>query len=167
MEFKATLYKFDKKGEKSGWTYIEIEEAIALKIKPGNKKSFRVKGRLDNYAFAGASLLPMGDGDFILPINGEMRKAIKKKEGDVVLVTMTEDKAEFILSPDLLACLADDKKSKAYFDSLAPSHQKYYSKWIESAKTPETKAKRIAQALEAFQKGMSYGEMIRFNKRQI
>ena len=34
IEFTTTIHKFDKKGEKTGWTYIEISAAQAGKIKP-------------------------------------------------------------------------------------------------------------------------------------
>ncbi len=166
IQFKATLLKFDKKGEKTGWTYVEIPEELIRKIKPGMKKAFRVKGKLDNYALSKVALIPMGEGDFILPINGEMRKAIKKQKGDVVVLKLEEDTAELTLSEDLMVCLEDDKAAKKYFESLTKSHQQYYSKWIESAKSAETKAKRIAQCLHAFTNKMSYGEMIRYNKEK-
>ena len=39
VEFTATLEKFGKKGEKTGWTYIEIPADVAQEIKPGNKKT--------------------------------------------------------------------------------------------------------------------------------
>ena len=44
IHFNAVIKKFNEQGEKTGWTYIEIPEEIASKIKPGYKKSFRVKG---------------------------------------------------------------------------------------------------------------------------
>jgi hypothetical protein len=39
------------------------------KLNPGTKKSFRVKGKIDFFKFARAALMPMGEVDFILPIN--------------------------------------------------------------------------------------------------
>lgn len=164
VTFKATLHKFDKKGEKTGWTFIDIGEDIIGQLKPGYKKSFRVKGRIDEYAFKGLSLLPMGEGDFIMTVNGVMRKKIRKKEGDTVLVELSEDKAPVKISEDLLACLVEDKKAKEFFESLPGSHRNYFSKWIESAKTPETKARRIAQSVSAFQNKQGYAEMMRANK---
>lgn len=164
IQFKATLLKFGQKGEKTGWTYVEVPEEIIRKIKPGMKKSFRVKGKIDNYSLSKVALIPMGEGDFILPVNGEMRKAIKKQKGDDVVLKLEEDPAELSLSEDLLVCLKDDKAATKYFESLPKSHQQYYSKWIESAKTAETKAKRIAQCLHAFANKMDYGEMMRYNK---
>lgn len=164
VTFKATLHKFEKKGEKTGWTFIDIDEEIISQLKPGHKRSFRVKGRIDNYAFKAMSLLPMGEGDFIMTVNGEVRKKIRKKEGDTVLVEISEDKAPVKISADLLACIEEDKKAKAFFETLPGSHRNYFSKWIESAKTPETKAKRIAQAMTAFQNKQGYAEMMRANK---
>ncbi|HEY1039821.1 MAG TPA: YdeI/OmpD-associated family protein, partial [Bacteroidia bacterium] len=161
---KATLLKFSKKGEKTGWTYVEIPGEIISQIKPGTKKSFRVKGKIDNYAISKVALLPMGEGDFIMPINGDMRKAIKKQKDDEVFLKLEEDKEELKLSEDMMACLEDDKAAKKFFESLPKSHQQYYSKWIESAKTEETKAKRIAQCLHAFSNKMTYPEMMRYNK---
>jgi hypothetical protein len=47
------------------------------------------------------------------------------------------------------------------------SHQVYFSKWIESAKTNATKTKRIVMALTAFSKKQGYPEMIRENKNKF
>jgi uncharacterized protein YdeI (YjbR/CyaY-like superfamily) len=164
IQFKATLQRFGSKGEKTGWTYIEIPQELVQKLKPGYKKAFRVKGKLDAYEYKAVGLIPMGEGDFIMAINGTMRKAIRKQKDDEVTVKMEEDKAPVQLSTDFLACLEEDKAAKKYFTSLPGSRQKYFSNWIESAKTPETKAKRIAQALDACSKQMDYGEMMRANK---
>ena len=47
ITFKATIKKFAKQGEKTGWTYIEVKAENAQILKPGNKRSFRVKGEID------------------------------------------------------------------------------------------------------------------------
>ncbi len=62
---------------------------------------------------------------------------------------------------DFIDCLTDLPFAKEFFEQLAPSHQRYFSKWIDDAKTDETRAKRIAASLNALERGMSYGEMIR------
>jgi hypothetical protein len=164
IQYTTTILQFDKKGEKTGWSYIEITEAQSNKLKPGYKVSYRVKGKIDSYAFEKAALLPMGDGSFILPINGTIRKAIKKHQGHTVKVELELDKRPLTLSPDLMKCLKEDPLAKAYFTSLPKSHQNYFSKWIESAKTIQTKTKRIVMAMEAFARKQDFGEMIRANK---
>ena len=53
VSFEAIIKKFDKQGEKTGWTYIDIPEATAQQLMPGNKKAFRIKGNMDDCSFAG------------------------------------------------------------------------------------------------------------------
>lgn len=166
ITFTTTILKFDEQGEKTGWTYILIPEKIAVKIKPGNKKSFRVKGKLDNFSIKGVALLPMGGGDFIMPLNANMRKAIKKRQGAMLNVAITVDAEEMRPPLELIECLQDEPAALACFNKLPKSHQNYYTKWINDAKTEQTKTKRIAQAVSALAKGMHYGEMIRAQKQE-
>jgi uncharacterized protein YdeI (YjbR/CyaY-like superfamily) len=116
--------------------------------------------------FKGAAIMPMGEGDYIFAINGEFRKHIRKQKGDTVILQIEEDTEKYQLSIDLVLCLDEDPEARAFFDTLAPSHQNYFSKWIESAKTDATKTKRLAQSMNAFSQKLSYGEMIRANKNQ-
>lgn len=163
--FTAVIKKFEQKGEKTGWTYIEISEKIAQQLMPGNKKAFRVKGTLDNYVFEGVSLIPMGDGFFIMALNAEMRKHIRKPVGALLDVKIAPDTRPIEISIELLECLSDEPQAMTYFKSLPPSHQKYFSNWIESAKTAPTKAKRIAATVKACTRKQHYGEMIRSLKQ--
>ncbi|OQP61835.1 hypothetical protein A3860_30685 [Niastella vici] len=165
VSFIATLLQFDKQGEKTGWTYIEIPADIAGKIKPGNKKSFRVKGKLDNFSIKAVSVLPMGGGNFILAVNATMRKGIGKRKGAMVKVQLQEDKAEIKLNADLLACLQEDPDAQTHFNKLPKGHQQYFSKWIESAKTEPTKTNRLTKALVALGKGWGFSEMMRAAKK--
>jgi hypothetical protein len=161
VEYKTTILKFDKQGEKTGWTYIEVPADLAEQLMPGTKKSFRVKGKLDNYTIKQVALIPMGGGNFIIPINSTIRKAVGKKHGAQLLVSLAVDKGEFKFEEDFIACLKDEPKALAYFNTLTGSHQKYFSKWIDSAKTEETKVKRITMAVNALARSMGYPEMLR------
>jgi Domain of unknown function (DUF1905)/Bacteriocin-protection, YdeI or OmpD-Associated len=166
IEFTATLKQFAEQGEKTGWTYIEIPADIARELKPGNKKSFRVKGKLDNYKITGVSLLPMGGGAFIMAVNAGMRKGMGKRKGAMIKVKLEEDKNEFQFNKDFMECLADEPAAIAFFKTLPGSHQRYFSKWIDSAKTVETKAKRIAWAVTALSKKQGYAEMLRSHQKK-
>jgi hypothetical protein len=161
VKFKATISKFGSKGEKTGWTYIDVPAELANQLMPGNKKAFRVKGLLDNYAYEGLSLIPMGEGDFILAVNATMRKALRRNVGAILTVVMEVDTKPVTISAELLECLEDEPAAVEYFNKLPKSHQNYYSRWIESAKSAETKAKRIAQTVTACSRGQHYGEMMR------
>src|SRR5687768_12531920 len=166
IQFTVTIHKFEKQGEKTGWTYIEIPGDFAQKIKPGNKKSFRVKGKLDNFKITGVSLLPMGGGAFIMAINATMRKGIGKRHGAMLKVQLEEDKKPYQLDPDFLECLRDEPKAFEAFNALPRYFQNYYSKWIESAKTESTKTNRIAHAVSTLAKCMNFSEMIRSNQKE-
>ena len=166
IQYTTTINRFEKHGEKTGWTYIEIPADIARQLKPGNKKSFRIKGKLDNYKVAGVSLLPMGGGSFIMAINADMRKGTGKRHGAMLRVQLEEDKKAYQLNKDFFECLQDEPKALAAFEAMPKSFQNYYSKWIESAKTEPTKTKRIALAVSTLVKGMSFPEMIRFQQKK-
>ncbi len=161
IAFAAELKQFGKQGEKTGWTYFELSEKLAGKLVPGMRKSFRVKGSIDACKIKQVAILPMGDGNFIMPVNALMRKAIRKKKGDKIDVVLEADKSELQLSGDFLSCLEDEPNAKAWFESLPKSHQQYYSKWIESAKTEPTKIKRIAIVVNGLARHMDYGAMLR------
>lgn len=161
VRFTATIQKFSNKGDKTGWTYVEIPSDIAELLAPGTKRSFRVKGKLDAYAIKGVALFPTGTGAFGLPLNATMRKNIGKKQGAMLELSLSPDKAAYQFNEDFMACLQDEPDSLQFFRSLTPSHQKYFNNWIESAKTDQTRTKRIASTLNALGRKQPFGEMIR------
>ena len=177
LTFTATLLKFGEKGEKTGWTYIEIPLAITEALRPGQKTSYRVKGILDAYPIERVALVPMGLSErdnpddtarqFIIAINATMRRGIRKEEGANIRVSIEVDDSPMPESADLLACLADEPDAMVFFRTLSKGHQTYFSNWIESAKTTETKTKRIAQAVNGLVMKLGYGEMIRYYKRKV
>ncbi|MFD2570088.1 DUF1905 domain-containing protein [Spirosoma soli] len=167
--FTALLKRFDNNGEKTRWTYIDIPDDVSKALKPGQKTSFRVRGKLDEYTIERVALIPMGrsefaEGAFIMGINAVMRKALRKEKGDTVQVSIELDDSPMPLSDDLMACLGDEPKALDFFSQLTKGHQVYFSNWIESAKTVETKTKRITQAVMGLSMGMGYPEMIRYFK---
>lgn len=166
IKFTATLLQFDEQGEKTGWTYLPIPADIAQQLKPGNKKPFRVKGKLDNFKIKSVALMPMGDGSFIMPVNAAMRKGTGKRKGAMITAALEEDDEPLKLNEDFLICLNDEPAALKHFNSLSGSHRNYFSKWIDSAKTESTKTKRIAMAVSALQKGMGFPEMMREQKAE-
>jgi hypothetical protein len=165
VKYTTAILKFDKQGEKTGWTYIVVPEDIAQQLKPGNKKTFRVKGKLDKFSIEAIAIMPMGDGSFILALNAEIRKGIAKRAGAMLDVQLAvDDNPDPVKSPEFMECLQDEPEALAFFNTLTKGHQNYFMKWIESAKTEPTKAKRIAQAVTGLARKQDYGAMIRSNK---
>jgi hypothetical protein len=164
IAYTTKILRFGKKGEKTGWSYIEISKIQAEKLNAGVKKTYRIKGKIDQHPIGKIAILPMGDGNFILPMNADIRKGTGKTAGDIVKVQFELDVRELKMSSDFLKCLNDDQRALDFFKTLPKGHQNYFSKWIDGAKTNATKAKRITMAIIGLASGQGYGEMIRANK---
>ncbi|HEV3415060.1 MAG TPA: YdeI/OmpD-associated family protein [Puia sp.] len=161
IRFTTKILQFGEMGEKTGWSYIRIPAAMAEKLMPGNKKSFRVKGKLDDHAIEKMALLPMGGGDFIMALKSSVRKALRKQKGDALRVELEVDKAVIKPPKDLMECLSDEPEALAYFNSLPKSHQNYFGNWVREAKTEGTRTKRLVSVVAAMVKKLNFGEMLR------
>ncbi len=164
VAFKATIQRYGKMGEKTGWTYIDIPLDIAESLLPKMRKSFRVKGKLDGWKFEGIALIPVGAGNFIMPLNAAVRKATGKSHGAELLAELHPDFREIALNTTLMECLSEEPIALKHFNTLAKSHQQYISKWVDSAKSDETIAKRIGLALDALTDKKGFPEMMRAQK---
>jgi hypothetical protein len=167
VQFSAVIQQFEQKGEKTGWSYISIPSDIVRQLKSGTKKSFRVKGKLDNHPIEQQALLPMGDGAFILPLKASLRKVIHKNKGAMLKCSLAEDLKPLQVSTELMTCLQDAPKAEKKFKLMPPSHQMYYSNWITSAKTEQTKAKRIGLTILSMEQNLSFAEMLKLNAQSV
>jgi len=102
IKFTTTILKFESKGEKTGWTYIVIPAEFAQQLKPNFKKSFYIKGKLDSHTIKQKALIPMGEGDCILPLNAEICKATGKRKGAQLNVQLTLDESAFTSSKKIM-----------------------------------------------------------------
>ena len=162
VEFTTMFLQFAEQGEKTGWSYIEIPADIAQQLKPGNKKSFRVRGMLDALPVRGMALMPMGEGNFIMALKAEVRKGIHKNAGAVLQVRLEEDTDYKVEMPaDLQECFDFEPDALEFFNTLAKSHRDYFIKWIDSAKTRETREKRVVNTINAMLRKWSYNVMLR------
>jgi uncharacterized protein YdeI (YjbR/CyaY-like superfamily) len=76
-------------------------------------------------------------------------------EGIVVPKTKTAPKTEAKVPPELATALAQNRKAQTAFEKFPPSHRREYVEWITEAKRDETKAKRVARAVEWIAEGKS------------
>ncbi len=127
---------------------------------PGDvEKLFGVKGRVpvrvtfDGIPYRG-SMVRMGTKYHLLLMLKEIREKLGKDRGDLVHVTVELDEAPriVVLAPDVEAAY---KKAKVLdkYRALSYSHQREYNLWIDDTKNPETRAKRIAKAVDVIKNG--------------
>jgi hypothetical protein len=117
------------------------------------KKAFPVRATINSYTWAGR-VSRMG-GEFLLGLSREVRSAAGAEAGDEVTVHIALDEAprEVEVPPALSQALETDPEAKAAFDALAFTHRKEFARWIAEAKKDDTRARRVAQALEMLQDG--------------
>ena len=114
----------------------------------GTRGQLRVKGTIDGHTFQ-SSIAPMGGGSHVLGLHKATREAIGKSVGDRVSLVLEPDTAErtVVVPDDFRKALERDRKAQRIFDGFAYTHRKEYVQWIESAKRPETRLRRIAEAV--------------------
>lgn len=88
-------------------------------------------------------------------VNRGVKAATGVDAGDRVRVAMELDtKPRTVRVPrDLATALAEDEDAKAAFEKLSFTHKREYVEWIEEAKRPETRARRIAGTVDRVRQG--------------
>lgn len=85
---------------------------------------------------------------------GLIREAMRlNDEGITVPRPKASPKPEPKVPPELAAALTGNKKAAAHFEAFPPSHRREYVEWVAEAKRDDTKAKRVAQAVEWIAEG--------------
>lgn len=145
-------YKLEKFPGKGGWTFVRIPE-----VNPNKKAYFglvKIRGSIDGFEIRKYHLMPMKAGGLFLPINAEIRKAIKKGEGDHVHVILYPDSEPLKVPEEMLLCLQDEPAALKFFNSLSESERRFYIKWIYSARKEETKVDRLAKTIDRLLHGL-------------
>lgn len=148
---KFRLEKFHGKG---GWTFARIPDISMDKKAPFGW--VKVRGTIDDYEIKKYHLMPMGNGNLFLPVKAEIRKKIKKNEGDYVHVILFPDNEPLEVPEEMLLCLQDEPSALKFFNALSESEQKFYIEWIYGAKRSETKVNRLAQAINRLMRGLKF-----------
>jgi uncharacterized protein YdeI (YjbR/CyaY-like superfamily) len=82
-----------------------------------------------------------------LPIKAEIRKRIKKQEGDYVHIVLYEDHNPFEIPEELKLCLFEEPYVYDQFMAYTDGEKKTITEWIYAAKSEQTKADRIAKII--------------------
>jgi Domain of unknown function (DUF1905)/Bacteriocin-protection, YdeI or OmpD-Associated len=146
---KFQLKKMQMKG---GWTYVEFPN-----IPKHLKQPFGwvpVKGTIDGYEIKQFKLWTMASGNMFMPVKAEIRKKIKKEEGDWVHIILYYDDSSLVIPEEFLVCLMDAPKAYSFFQSIRDTSKKHYIDWIYEGKSLETRVNRIAKAIEKMEKGL-------------
>ena len=146
MRFRATI---ESNGRTA--TGIPVPDEVVDALAEGKRPPVVITVGAHSYQ---TTVARMG-GRFLVPLNAENRKAAAVAAGDEVDVGIELDAAprEVEVPDDLRAALAADEVARANFESQAYSHRKEWVRWIEEAKKPETRARRVEGTVESLRAG--------------
>ncbi|WP_375417701.1 YdeI/OmpD-associated family protein [uncultured Hymenobacter sp.] len=150
LAFEAEL----EHDSETGGVYVVVPPAVTAALGPagGPRARLAVRATFDGFPHNGLlTPLPAGaEGEYILLVPKQVRKAIGKTWTNDVAVTLAPDpEAQALdLPADLLVALAAVRGSRARFNQLSKAHQREYVAWIAAAKTEQGRAERVAQTAE-------------------
>ena len=90
-----------------------------------------------------------------MAVNKATREGAKIKGGETLSVVMEQDDEPRVITPpqDLARALKGNKQAMSAWKKLSYTHQKEYAKAVEEARRPETRARRIENAISQLASG--------------
>jgi hypothetical protein len=138
--FDATI-----RGAPRGGAFVEVPAGVVDAL--GGNARIPVSATFDGVAYRG-SIASMG-GRKVLGVLKAIRTELGKEPGDRVKVTVEFERAERTVDvPDDLAVALRKARLRAAFDALSFSHRREYVTWIEEAKKPETRRRRVDETVD-------------------
>jgi hypothetical protein len=146
VKFKGVLTSTPRGG---GGTLIPIPKDVAAKL-GGLKGMPKIQAVIAGTPYRG-SLMSMGDGTYCLGVLKSIQEAAGVGQGDSITVELALDTAprSVELPRDLAKAIAGDKKATGAWEALSYTNKKEMAASIDGAKRPETRERRLAQALES------------------
>ena len=134
------------RGPGGAWCFLDFPKAASEKL--GSRARVPVVVTINGVSIR-TSAFPIGDGRHQVTVNKGFQKDAGIAPGARVRVRVEVDtRPRAVPVPsDLGKALAGNRAAKAAYDDLAPSHKKAYVDWIEQAKRPETRERRISDTL--------------------
>jgi hypothetical protein len=145
-DFRATLESHGKTA-----TGFAVPPEVVEALGAGRRPPVRVTIRGHTYR---STVAVMG-GRNLLGVSAENRSAAGVAAGDELDVHLELDTLprEVSVPPELAQALAGDAKARAFFDGLSPGQKQWHTQSVESAKTDETRSRRVAKSVEMLREG--------------
>ena len=144
LSFEATLENWAE-----GMDYCAVPVPAKITEALGTKGPVLVLARVNNSEPFQVSLFPVGGGQHYIRIKAKVRQETSTNTGDRVQVRFTIlDRADVELPEDLMRALSAEGVT-TFFKSLPPGKQNFIVRKIDDAVKPETREKRIQEAVVA------------------
>jgi hypothetical protein len=126
-------------------TGILVPDQVVEELGGGKRPKVKVTVGAHTYR---SSIASMG-GQYMISLSAENRSLSGVAAGEQVEVELTLDNEprEVTVPDDLAKALADDETARAAYEALSYSKKLWHVLSLEDARTPETRARRIAKSL--------------------
>lgn len=136
--------------------YVLVGPELAEALRAGWRRPLPVLVRLNGVPLAGhrTNLMPVGDGNFYLYLNGIVRKEATVSLGDRVRLDLAFD-TKYRNGPQhpmpvwFRKALEENPTARKSWDALIPSRRKEVLRYFANLKSPEARARNLARALRA------------------
>ena len=131
---------------------ITIELPFDPDAEWGRKDRHYVAGTIGGYGMRG--VLSSEADRWVLSLGPAWCRDPRVGPGAIVDVALRPEGPQLdSMAPDIAAALTAAPDARRHFESLATFYRNGFVDWIESAKRPETRAKRIADTVAALRAG--------------
>ena len=148
LRFKARLVRPPKAAKTGPWTLLNLPKLVGKKLRGMTK----VEGTMNGHPFR-AALEPSPSGGHWLRVNKAMREGAGADTGDTVKLAILGPEPEPTVPADLRVALAASHEAKTLWKDLTSIGRRDWIRWIDSAKRPETRARRVTRTIEQLSSG--------------
>ena len=145
FRFKARLVGNLAAAKAGSWALIDVPKVVSKKLRGMTK----VEGTMNGHPFR-AALEPNTSGGHLLRVNVAMRHA---DAGDTVKLAILGPEPAPTIPSDLRAALTAAHEAKTLWKELTAIGRRDWIRWVESAKTPQTRARRVRRTIEQLSEG--------------
>ena len=152
IRFKAKLLRPATTTKDGSWTFFVLPKDASAKLP--SRGMTTVEGTINGFPFK-ATLEPDGQKSHWLKVDRKMSKAAGANAGDVVTLEIAPSKEELEhkVPADFRKALAATPKARELWPEITLIARRDWIHWIISAKQPETRARRVANACSMLASG--------------
>lgn len=149
IEFDAVV-----QGDSNGGTWVDVPFDLKETYGKGNLVPI-VATFAHSVSYQGV-LAMMGGPQAMLLLRSDIRAQLgEPKPGDPMHVRIDLDSAPRVvaLPEDVAALVEDNPEAAAFWETLSAGNRREYARWIEDAKRPETRQRRVEETVARLARG--------------
>ena len=148
LRFNARLLQHPETSKNGSGTLLDVPKDVNKQLHDMSK----VEGTINGHPFR-AALEPNPSGGRWLKVNKAMSRGAGAADGDTVELAVLGPEPDPKGPADLRKAFASSPEAKAVWKELTTMGRQDWVRWIESAKTSETRARRVTRTIDQLSEG--------------